>query len=107
MRRLIDASIQVSFARRTFFTKARIDSIFTGTTDRAMNNISARRPLYSVGHLDSAIEHLEQVLSLEGANSLFSKTYWRGRVVQAIATPGLAPCQHSRLQRLLDRIAQA
>jgi len=27
--------------------------------------------------------------------------------VQAIATPGLAPSQHSRLQRLLDRIAQA
>ena len=62
---------------------------------------------YRVGHLDSAIEHLEEVLSLEGANSLFSQTYWRGRVVQALATPGLAPCQHSRLQRLLDRIAQA
>ncbi|SAL61054.1 hypothetical protein AWB73_06790 [Caballeronia turbans] len=72
-----------------------------------MNDIRARMPLYSVGHLDSAIDHLEQVLSLEGANSLFSKTYWRGRVVQAIATPGLAPSQHSRLQRLLDRIAQA
>ena len=62
---------------------------------------------YRVGHLDSAIEHLEEVLSLEGANSLFSKTYWRGRVVQALSTPGLAPAQHSRLQRLLDRIAQA
>ncbi|WP_250516359.1 hypothetical protein [Caballeronia sp. INDeC2] len=72
-----------------------------------MNDISAGISLYSVGHLDSAIDHLEQVLSLEGANSLFSKTYWRQRVMQAISTPGLAPCQHSRLQRLLDRIAQA
>ncbi|SAL01007.1 hypothetical protein [Caballeronia ptereochthonis] len=62
---------------------------------------------YSASHLDSAIEHLEQVLSLEGANSLFSQTYWRGRVVQALATPGLAPSQHNRLKRLLDRIAQA
>ncbi|SAK43083.1 hypothetical protein AWB80_00538 [Caballeronia pedi] len=72
-----------------------------------MNNLGAGTHSYSVGHLDSAIEHLEQVLSLEGANSLFSKTYWRGRVVQALSMPGLAPCQHSRLQRLLERIAQA
>ena len=75
--------------------------------NRAMNNFGAGIQRYSVRHLDSAIEHLEQVLSLEGANSLFSKTYWRGRVVQALSTPGLAPSQHSRLQRLLDRIAQA
>ncbi|SAK99627.1 hypothetical protein AWB76_07758 [Caballeronia temeraria] len=72
-----------------------------------MNNFGARTLLYSVGHLDTAIEHFEQVLNLEGANSLFSKTYWRARVVQAISTPGLAPSQHSRLQHLLDRIAQA
>ncbi|WP_321801777.1 hypothetical protein [Caballeronia sp. J97] len=72
-----------------------------------MINLIAGTHLHSVGHLDSAIEHLEQVLSLEGANSLFSKTYWRGRVVQTLSTPGLAPSQHSRLQRLLDRIAQA
>jgi hypothetical protein len=72
-----------------------------------MNNLGARTHPYKVSHLDSAIEHLEQVLSLEGANSLFSKTYWRQRVVQALSTPGLAPIQHSRLQRLLDRIAQS
>jgi hypothetical protein len=74
-----------------------------------MNNLGAgiHSCFHRVGHLDSAIEDLEQVLSLEGANSLFSQTYWRGRVVQALSTPGLAPCQHSRLQCLLDRIAQA
>jgi hypothetical protein len=75
--------------------------------NRAMNNFGAGIQRYSVRHLDSAIEDLEQVLSPEGANSLFSKTYWRGRVVQALSTPGLAPSQHSRLQRLLDRIAHA
>ncbi|SAL03806.1 hypothetical protein AWB77_06874 [Caballeronia fortuita] len=72
-----------------------------------MTNFSAGAYRYSVCHLDSTIKHLEQVLSVEGANSLFSQTYWRGRVVQALSTPGLAPAQHSRLQRLLDRIAQA
>jgi hypothetical protein len=68
--------------------------------------IAAARP-YNVSHLDSAIQHLEQVLNLEGANSLFSKTYWHGRVVQALETPGLAPCQETRLNRLLDRIARS
>lgn len=75
--------------------------------NRVMNNLGAGTPRCSVRHLDSAIEHLEEVLSPEGANSLFSKTYWRGRVVQTLSMPGLAPSQHSRLQRLLDRIAQA
>ncbi|MDR5856340.1 hypothetical protein P9239_21920 [Caballeronia sp. LZ062] len=59
---------------------------------------------YNVNHLDAAIGHLEQVLGLDGANSLFSKTYWRSRVEEALSTPGLAPSQHARLQRLLDRI---
>jgi hypothetical protein len=73
----------------------------------AMNHASATVTAYNVSHLDSAIQHLEQVLNLEGANSLFSKTYWRGRVVQALGTPGLAPVQQTRLERLLDRIAQS
>jgi hypothetical protein len=70
-----------------------------------MNNFSVVARSYNVSHLDSAIAHLEQVLNLEGANSLFSKTYWHGRVIDALATPGLATSQHARLQRLLDRIA--
>ncbi|KMZ11309.1 hypothetical protein BHUM_04544c [Candidatus Burkholderia humilis] len=62
-----------------------------------MNNFSVVARSYNVSHLDSAIDHLEQVLSLESANSLFSKTYWHGRVVQALSTPGLAMSQHTRL----------
>jgi hypothetical protein len=72
-----------------------------------MNNFSVVARSYNVTHLDSAIEHLEQVLNLEGANSLFSKTYWHGRVADALSTPGLAATQQMRLQRLLDRIAQS
>jgi len=60
---------------------------------------------YNVNHLDAAIAHLEQVLNRDGANSVFSKTYWRSRVEQALTTPGLAPSQRVRLHRLLDRIA--
>jgi hypothetical protein len=70
-----------------------------------MNNFSMVARSYNVSHLDSAIAHLEQVLNLEGANSLFSKTYWHGRVLEALSTPGLATSQSTRLQRLLDRIA--
>ncbi|MDR5740872.1 MULTISPECIES: hypothetical protein [unclassified Caballeronia] len=67
------------------------------------DSCTGARP-YNVNQLDSAIAHLEQVLNFDGANSLFSKTYWRVRVEQALSTPGLMPCQHARLQRLLDRI---
>jgi hypothetical protein len=72
-----------------------------------MNNFSVVARSYNVSHLDTAIAHLEQVLNLEGANSLFSKTYWHARVLEALSTPGIATSQHTRLQRLLDRIAQA
>jgi hypothetical protein len=72
-----------------------------------MNPISTAARPYNVSQLDSVIQHLEQVLNLEGANSLFSRTYWHGRVVQALETPGLAPCQQNRLERLLDRIAHS
>lgn len=67
------------------------------------DSCTGARP-YTVNQLDSAIAHLEQVLNLDGANSLFSKTYWRARVEQAMSTPGVMPSQHARLQRLIDRI---
>jgi hypothetical protein len=58
-------------------------------------------------NLDTAITHLERVLCAEGADSLFAQTYWRGRVLQAYATPGLLRRQRERLQRLLDRLVSA
>ncbi len=51
-----------------------------------MNNFSVVARSYNISHLDAAIAHLEQVLNLEGANSLFSKTYWHGRVLEALST---------------------
>jgi hypothetical protein len=62
---------------------------------------------YTPQNLDTAIAHLERVLCAEGANSLFAQAYWRGRVLQAYATPGLMQTQQERLQRLLDRLTSA
>jgi hypothetical protein len=62
---------------------------------------------YTPQNIDIAITHLERVLCAEGASSLFGQVYWRGRVLQAYATPGLMQRQRERLQRLLDRLASA
>jgi hypothetical protein len=59
---------------------------------------------YTFHNIDPAIAHLEQVLGAQGADSFFSRTYWRGRVLQALATVGLLPGQQLRLQKLLDFI---
>ncbi|MBC8742914.1 hypothetical protein F6X40_41360 [Paraburkholderia sp. UCT31] len=69
-------------------------------TDRNPMGVSP----YTFRNIDPAIGHLEQVLGAEGAESLFSRTYWRGRVLQALATQGLSPNQQQRLQRLLESI---
>lgn len=60
---------------------------------------------YTLKNVDAAITHLERVLTSEGADSLFAQTYWRSRVLQLVATPGLMRTQQERLQRLLERIA--
>lgn len=59
---------------------------------------------YTLENVDAAIAQIEQVLCAEGADSLFVQAYWRGRALQACATPGLAPTQRERLQRLLDHV---
>ena len=58
---------------------------------------------HTLKRIDSEIEHLERVLAGEGADSMFGRTYWRARVVEAQATPGLLPRQRARLERLLAR----
>jgi hypothetical protein len=58
-------------------------------------NTAPRSSPYTFRDIDAAITHLEHILSGEGATSLFSKTYWRGRVLQASATSGLAPNQNN------------
>jgi hypothetical protein len=68
---------------------------------------AARVGPYTPQNVDFAITHLEWVLGAEGVESLFAQTYWRGRVLQAHATPGLLQQQRERLQRLLDGLATA
>jgi len=58
---------------------------------------------YTPHTIDGAIAHLERVLDADGADSIFARTYWRSRVLQAHSTPGLIPPQRERLERLLDR----
>lgn len=62
---------------------------------------------YTAQNVEAAIAHLERVLSSEGAHSLFGQSYWRARVMQADATPGLMHMQRVRLQRLLDLLTNA
>jgi hypothetical protein len=59
---------------------------------------------YTPRSVDVAIAYLEQILCAENAGSLFAQAYWRGRVLQAFATPGLVNTQRDRLRRLLDRL---
>lgn len=56
---------------------------------------------YTPHTAEDAISHLERILSADGADALFSRTYWRARVQQVSATQGLTPQQRARLARLL------
>jgi hypothetical protein len=68
---------------------------------------TGRKSPYTLQNIESAIVHLEQVFGANGTDWLFSRTYWRRRVLQALATRGLVPVQAERLQTLLDRIPAA
>lgn len=63
-----------------------------------------RESPYTPRTAEDAIAHLERILSADGADSLFSRTYWRERVQQVSATRGLTPQQRARLARLLDSL---
>ncbi|MDR5820905.1 MULTISPECIES: hypothetical protein [unclassified Caballeronia] len=76
------------------------------TLERHQRHAAITSP-YTPGNVDAAIRHLERVLSAEGANSLFGQTYWRSRVCQVSATRGLQRDQRARLERLMNRLADA
>jgi hypothetical protein len=59
---------------------------------------------YTPQTAEDAISHLERILSADGADSLFSRTYWRARVQQVSATRGLTAQQRARLERLLESL---
>jgi len=81
------------------FSQLLSDEVMTPGNSKAGN-----RSPYTFHDIDAAIAHLEAVLDKEGASSLFSRAYWRERVLQASSTTGLAPKQQQRLHRLLARI---
>jgi len=60
---------------------------------------------YTPQNVDLAITHLERILRSHGSDSIFARTYWRGRILQVYATLGLVQKQEERLRRLLDRLA--
>ncbi|NUX59585.1 hypothetical protein FSB65_41375 [Paraburkholderia sp. JPY418] len=64
-----------------------------------------RESPYTPRTVEDAIAHLERILSADGAYSLFSRTYWRGRVQQVGATRGLTLQQRTRLEILLESLS--
>jgi hypothetical protein len=55
---------------------------------------------YTGKTVDNAITHLEHVLRVPGVTGVLGMDYWRARVDQLAASPGLAPTQHARIARL-------
>jgi histidinol-phosphate/aromatic aminotransferase/cobyric acid decarboxylase-like protein len=66
--------------------------------------LAGMRSPYTCLTAEAAIAHLERIFSTDGAELLFSRTYWRARVEQVSATPGLTPEQRTRLAKLLESI---
>ncbi|CAD6516603.1 hypothetical protein LMG28727_01353 [Paraburkholderia kirstenboschensis] len=65
---------------------------------------AGRASPYTPQTAEGALAHLERILSGDGVDSVFSRTYWRGRVQQVSATRGLTPQQRARLGRLLESL---
>ena len=78
-----------------------LEDYTVATPDKKVTNTSP----YTFLNIEVAISHLEHVLNKEGTDSLLPAAYWRGRILQALATPGLMPRQKERLRRLLAYIA--
>ena len=58
---------------------------------------------YTVHNLDAAIAHLEIAMAVDDTMSIFSRRYWRGRVMEIRSTPGILQVQRLRIEHLLDR----
>jgi hypothetical protein len=92
-----EEATQSNTTKRTILRESMMSTIFTG------KNVTGRSP-YTIHNIDVAINHLERILSGEALDAVFSRTYWRGRIVQALSTPGIASSQQERLRRMLDRL---
>jgi hypothetical protein len=64
----------------------------------------------STGHsprdADAEIAHLEEALAADGAHSIFAQSFWRRRLYELHATPGLGIPQRIKLEKLLSVLWQ-
>jgi hypothetical protein len=60
---------------------------------------------HSLRNADAEIAHLENALAADGTHSIFAQTYWRRRLYEPHATPGLGIPQRIKLERLLGILA--
>ena len=57
---------------------------------------------HAIRSADAEIAHLEQALAADGTHSIFAQTYWRHRLYELHATPGLKIPQRIKLEKLLS-----
>jgi len=56
---------------------------------------------HALRNADAEISTLEKALAADGAHSLFAQTYWRRRLYEIHALPGLGIPQRIKLEKLL------
>ena len=59
---------------------------------------------HSLRNADAEIAHLEKALAGDGAHSIFAQTFWRRRLYELHATPGLGIHQRNKLEKLLSAL---
>ncbi|MGF6635513.1 hypothetical protein OKW35_000951 [Paraburkholderia sp. MM5477-R1] len=57
---------------------------------------------HALRHADAEISNLEKALAADGTHSIFAQTYWRRRLHEIHATPGLGLAQRIKLEKLLS-----
>jgi hypothetical protein len=85
----------------------RQDVIMQNRTAQGSMNARPYTSPYTPQNVEAAISHLEHMLNADGATQLFNGAYWRARIGEASATPGLLPAQRNRLRRLLGLVQAA
>ena len=56
---------------------------------------------HAIWNADTEIANLEKALAADGTHSIFAQTYWRRRLHEIHATPGLGTPQRIKLEKLL------
>ncbi|WP_227747221.1 hypothetical protein [Paraburkholderia franconis] len=62
---------------------------------------------HALRNADAEISNLEKALAADGTHSLFAQTYWRRRLYEIHALPGLGIPQRIKLEKLLSILEHA